>query len=356
VSQVGEKKTQQEYVAALCGEIAATSGDFPVSKVDTIFFGGGTPTSLPVEELTRILRQVCESFSLDDDAEISVEANPGTVDMHSLRFLRQAGFTRLSLGVQSFDDKVLAKIGRIHTAAEACSSFVQARRAGFENISLDLMYGLPLQNLPSWQNSLEMAVALKPEHLSTYGLKLEEGTPLSAGVAAGSAVLPEESEEEAMYDTLNHFIVSQGYLRYEISNYSLIGFECRHNKKYWTYLPYRGFGVAAHSFDGHERYANTDSVSGYIERAKTGISPETFRERVDCRTAMGEYAFTALRTVSGLVLVDFRNQFNQDFQQIFAEPMLRLKKLDLLKQTEQAVFLTPRGMKLANQVFAEFLP
>ncbi len=145
-------------------------------------------------------------------------------------------------------------------------------------------------------------------------------------------------------------------MRYEISNYSLTGFECRHNKKYWTYLPYRGFGVAAHSFDGRERYANTDSVSGYIERAKTGISPEIFRERVDCRTAMGEYAFTALRTVSGLVLVDFRNQFNQDFQQIFAEPMLRLKKLDLLKQTEQAVFLTPQGMKLANQVFAEFLP
>jgi len=356
VSRVCGERTQQEYVAALCREIAAAGGDFAVNRVDTVFFGGGTPTCLPVNNLAEILRQIGESFRITEDAEISIEANPGTVNLQSLLLLRQAGFNRLSLGVQSFDDRVLSEIGRIHTAAEAGFSFTYARQAGFDNISLDLMYGLPSQDLISLQYSLQKAVALKPEHLSIYGLKLEEGTPLAKRVDAGAVLLPQEIEEEAMYDALNEYVAINGYSRYEISNYSLPGYECRHNIKYWTFKPYIGFGVAAHSFNRSERYANTESIVEYIAVNNTGKSAERIRERADLSTAMGEYVFTGLRMTQGVCLIDFRNHFAQDFLQIYAEPLLRLKKLELLNQTEQKVFLTPLGMKLANRVFVEFLP
>ena len=355
VSKVCDAAVQDSYVAALCGEITAAGGDFSV-PVDTVFFGGGTPTVLGASKLAKILQTLRGSFRLTDDAEISIEANPGTVDSASLEQLRQAGFNRLSLGVQSFDDAVLNVIGRIHRAEAAAVAVTQARVAGFDNISLDLMYGLPLQTVGGWRETLERAVALAPDHISAYGLKLEEGTPLAEAVAAGRIPLPQEEDEETMYDWLNAYLPLQGFARYEISNYAADGHECRHNLKYWQYHPYRGFGVAAHSFDGRDRYANTEDVAEYLERLSTGGSPEDFRETPDGPTTMAEFVFLALRTTGGLSEMEFAKRFDKNFSEYYAAPIRRLTQMRLLTQENHSWRLTELGMKLGNQAFAEFLP
>ena len=355
VSQVCDLSVQHSYVAALCREIAAAGGDFSV-PADTVFLGGGTPTLLPATDLTQILQAIRETFALTEDAEISLEANPGTVDVASLKLLRQAGFNRLSLGVQSFDDQVLRGIGRIHRAAEAAQAVGMARSAGFENISMDLMFGLPLQSLNSWRETLARAVSLEPDHISAYELKLEEETPLAALVASGQASLPAEGEEEAMYDWLNEFLPQQGFSRYEISNYARPGRECRHNLKYWRYQPYRGFGVAAHSFNGIARFANTEELSRYIARIEAGESAEEFRETLDEPDRMAEYVFLALRTTAGLSAMDFEVQFRRSFTDYFAVAIAELKKSGMLTNEKEQWRLTEKGLKLSNQAFVKFLP
>ena len=355
VSQVCDPSVQHSYVAALCREITAAGGDFSV-PADTVFFGGGTPTLLPAADLARILQALRETFSLTENAEISLEANPGTVDVASLKLLRQAGFNRLSLGVQSFDDQVLRGIGRIHRAAEAAQAVGMSRSAGFENISMDLMFGLPRQSLDSWRETLTRAVSLEPDHISAYGLKLEEQTPLALLVASGQAALPAEREEEAMYDWLNEFLPQQGFSRYEISNYARPGRECRHNLKYWRYQPYRGFGVAAHSFNGIARFANTEELSRYIARIEAGESAEEFRETLDEPDRMAEYVFLALRTTAGLSAMDFEVQFRRSFTDYFAVAIAELKKSGMLTNEKEQWRLTEKGLKLSNQAFVKFLP
>ena len=355
VSQVCDPSVQHSYVAALCREITAAGGDFSV-PADTVFFGGGTPTLLPATDLARILQALRTTFSLTDDAEISLEANPGTVDADSLKALRQAGFNRLSLGVQSFDDQVLRGIGRIHQAAEAVQAVGLARSAGFENISMDLMFGLPRQSVDSWRETLARAVSLEPDHISAYGLKLEEQTPLALLVASGQAALPAEREEEAMYDWLNEFLPQQGFSRYEISNYARPGRECRHNLKYWRTLPYRGFGVAAHSFDGMARFANTEELARYIARMAAGESAEEFRETLADPDRMAEYVFLALRTTAGLSAPDFEVRFQRSFADYYAVAIAELKKSGLLTNEKEQWRLTEKGLKLSNQAFVKFLP
>jgi oxygen-independent coproporphyrinogen-3 oxidase len=355
VSQVCDPSVQHSYVAALCREITAAGGDFSV-PANTVFFGGGTPTLLPTADLARILQAIRERFPLADDAEISLEANPGTVDVAGLKALRQEGFNRLSLGVQSFDDQVLRGIGRIHRAEEAAQAVGMARSAGFENISIDLMFGLPRQSVNSWRETLARAVSLAPDHISAYGLKLEEETPLAALVASGQATLPMEGDEEAMYDWLNEFLPQQGFARYEISNYARPGRECRHNLKYWRTLPYRGFGVAAHSFDGTARFANTEELSRYMTLMEAGESVEEFRETLADPDRMAEYVFLALRTTAGVSASDFEVRFRRKFVDYYAGAIAELKKSGMLTNEKEQWRLTEKGLKLSNQAFVKFLP
>lgn len=354
VSRPGSREEQQQYVAALCREISAAGGDFAV-PVDTVFFGGGTPTILSVAQLTVILDALRSRFVVTSTAEISLEANPGTVDAESLVQLRQVGFNRLSLGVQSFDDRILRAIGRIHCVDEARQAVAAARTAGFDNLSLDLMYGLPGQTVDSWQETLRRAVELAPDHISAYGLKLEEGTALAAQVVTGQAILPDEAAEEAMYDYLNAYLPRQGFHRYEISNYARPGKECRHNLKYWRYLPYRGFGVAAHSFDGRARFANTEDVSFYCTRQLAGQSAETFRETLPESDQLAEYAFLALRTTEGLLAGDFQERFGCGFTDVYAGTVAELTRDELLIRERDGWRLTKKGLKLSNQAFMKFL-
>lgn len=355
VSRPGSREEQQQYVAALCREISAAGGDFAV-PVDTVFFGGGTPTVLSAAELTVILDTLRSRFAVTLTAEISLEANPGTVDVESLVQLRQVGFNRLSLGVQSFDDRILRAIGRIHCADEARQAVAAARIAGFDNLSLDLMFGLPGQTTDSWRETLHRAVELAPDHISAYGLKLEEGTTLAAQVVGGQAILPDEAAEEAMYDYLNAYLPRQGFHRYEISNYARTGRECRHNLKYWRYLPYRGFGVAAHSFDSNARFANTEDVSSYCSRQLAGQSTETFRETLPEPNQLAEYVFLALRTMEGLLAGDFRERFGRGFADVYAGAVAELTRDGLLIRERDGWRLTEKGFKLSNQAYVKFLP
>lgn len=356
VSQSGRETIYQDYVTALCRDLSGRGG-LPASvAVSTVFFGGGTPTVLSVQSLEQILRAVRFSFEVSADAEISLEANPGTVSAADLSRLRHIGFNRISFGVQSFDDSVLANAGRVHNCRDALEAVAMARSAGFRNISLDLMYGLPGQTIDSWRESCETAVLAGVAHISAYGLKVEEGTPLAAMLEAGEIKLPDEDTEEAMYDFVTVFLPANGYLRYEISNYSKPGYECRHNLGYWQYKPYAGFGAAAHSFLAGERRSNVDDSDSYIQLMKQSESPVAFREKTDVRTQMAEFIFLGLRTSAGILTVDFSSLFGCDFDVVFGAVTGKLEQEGLVELFPGGIRLTGRGMKLSNQVFAKFLP
>jgi len=355
-SYAGLETIFADYAAALCREIDRRSGLFSACRVDTVFFGGGTPTLLPVKTLASILETLQRRFPVLSDAEISIEGNPGTIDRETLRALRSAGFNRISIGVQSFSDRVLQAVGRIHTGRQAVQAVLAAQAAGFNNISIDLMYGLPGQTLQDVSSSLQQAVDLPVSHVSVYGLKVEEETPLEAALAAGRVTLPEEDDELAMYELATQFLPDHGYLRYEISNYAQSGKECRHNLKYWRYQPYIGFGAAACSFFGDERLTNTTDVREYIAKVNADKSPVAMKERIEKDTAIAEYVFLALRTAEGIRFAEFVRRFHVDFPSYYTEEIETLLQQQLIYATPDGIGLTLLGMRFGNRVFAAFLP
>ena len=344
------------YTTALCREIAGKGGILSAHRVDTIYIGGGTPTVLPAACLERIGRSLRDHAAIAADAEFSVEANPGTLCAARLAALKGIGVSRLSIGVQAFDNDVLAAAGRIHTAAQAAQAVENARAAGFANLSVDLMYGLPGQTPDSFRAGLERAAALPVSHISAYGLKVEEGTPFAARRAAGSLDLPDEDSEDAMYELAASWLPAHGFERYEISNYAKPGAECRHNLKYWRYQPYIGLGAAAHSFWRGERIANTADIGGYIDRLAAGHPPEASRERSVPAVAMAEFIFLALRTAAGLSFPAFAAEFGVLFPSRYASTSEKLAARGLVAMVGETLRLTPLGMKYGNVVFAAFLP
>ncbi len=355
-SYAGLEDMQEPYTAALCREIAGKGGLFANSVVDTVYVGGGTPTMLPARIIARILECVYTSFIMATDAEVSVEANPGTVDKRKIAVLKDCGVNRISFGIQTFSDKLLKIIGRIHSAQDAREAVTASQEAGMDNINIDLMYGLPGQSLKEFRQDIEQAAALGVQHISAYGLKIEENTPFAELNKDGRLTLPDEGVEESMYDLAASLLPSLGFKRYEISNYSWPGRECRHNLKYWHYQPYIGVGAAAHSFADGERWANIEDVGLYIEAAATGQSTVGFHEKSDCLTAMAEYIFLALRTVKGVNYNDFFRQFNENFNDRHGAKAIELVRRGLLVDGKDGIRLTERGMKYGNTVFAAFLP
>ncbi len=354
-SVAGAEELFAAYTAALCREIAGRGGLLSSAAVDSVYVGGGTPTALPAELLAALGRCLREYAAVAEDAEFTVEANPGTLDAARLAALRAMGANRISLGVQAFDDTVLATAGRIHTAAEAADAVAAVRAAGFARVSVDLMYGLPGQTPAGFRAGLERAVALPVEHLSVYGLKVEEGTPFARLAAEGRLALDEEAEE-AMYDEAVAFLPAHGFARYEISNYARPGAECRHNLKYWRYEPYVGVGAAAHSFLHGERSANTADVGDYIARVMAGESPTASVERPPPAVAMAEYTFLALRTAAGVSYADFAVRFGVKFTDLYGEVVGKMSQQGLVAAGEDGIRLTTRGQKYGNVVFAAFLP
>ena len=357
-SAVGKdtRAEMEDYAAALRAEILREVPPLRARWGDaaTVYLGGGTPTALPAALLTGILETL--RTTAGTPVECTVEANPGTVDAAYLTQLRAAGANRLSLGVQSFNDRLLRVIGRIHTAAEAEQAFRAARAAGFENISLDLMYGLPTQTLDDLKKSVDEALALVPEHISVYGLTVEEGTPFAAAEAQGKLALPTEDAAEEMYDWLTAALPARGYARYEISNFARQGCESRHNLGYWRNVPYLGVGAAAHGYVDGVRWGNEPDTEKYILAVSAGRSVRTPEDTERTRAnAMEEYAFLALRTAKGIDEADFYYTFSVDIDIIYGAVIEKYSAQGLLRRADGFVALTNEGMKVGNEVFAAFL-
>ena len=365
---------REPYVRALLREIAlagamARDDDGALRRSRTIFFGGGTPSLLSVAQIERLLNACRAHFAVDSDAEITLEANPGTLSREQLVGLRAAGVNRLSMGAQSFDAQLLQTLGRIHTPEEITQAVQYAREAGFRSINVDFMFGLPGQTMRHWQETLEQAVALRPEHLSLYSLIIEEGTPFHSWVDEGRITPGDEDLCADMYEYADDFLRAAGYENYEISNWALPGHQCRHNLTYWHNLPYIGMGAGAYSSFGGRRFADVRDPQEYIRILKTGRIPEDEEqtELVGRAQEMSETAFLALRTAQGLHLPTFEQRFGEPFANFVGDRLSHVAEAGLLewendgndkdgKDNEGWLRLSQRGRLLGNEVFLRLLP
>lgn len=348
------------YIKKLQEEIAYYGPEFEEYQVSSIFLGGGTPTILEGYQLAAILETVKKYFRLVADAEITVECNPGTLTAGKAEKLVQAGFNRLSMGLQSADDRELQLLGRIHNFAQFLESYDLARKAGFENINVDLMSALPGQTLKSWQNTLQKVTALRPEHISAYSLIIEEGTPFYERFAEDERIreegghpklLPEEDVERQMYELTETFLHTKGYERYEISNYAKPGSECRHNCGYWTRKDYLGLGLGASSLVGHQRFQNTSDLKEYLEQEYHHIHTET----LDKKSEMEEFMFLGLRLMTGISRQQFEKTFQVTLDSVYGEVLRKLKSEQLIEEVAGYVRLTEHGIDVSNYVLSEFL-
>lgn len=360
-SYAGSIRADQEaYVAALMHELELYAADPRVvgRPIVTCFIGGGTPTLLPGELLAQVVRRARALFPFAPDAEVTTEANPGTIDFESdkLTQVRQAGVNRISFGVQAFQDQLLQRLGRFHSVAEVGQAVAAARKAGFTNLNLDLMYGLPDQTLENWRQSLEAACALGPEHISAYSLIVEEGTAFHHQYHHGQLPLPPEEDEEAMFFLARETLEAAGYRQYEVSNYAKPGFESRHNSVYWRNEEYLGLGAGAHSYLSGERFWNRRLPQAYVRVLQDGTLPVESGEQLDEAGAMAETMMLGLRLLDGVEEQRFASRFGRSLTEVYGPVLERLSGRGLLEHAGDAWRLTMRGLRLGNTVWAEFLP
>lgn len=349
---IREIESIPEEDAGQCPENAALRLNLTGRTVETIFIGGGTPSLLPPSAIERILAAVRQVFRVEPDAEITMEANPGTLTPDSAAGYRNAGVNRLSLGLQSASEEELRLLGRIHTREQFLQSFRAARDAGFDNINVDLMSALPGQSEESWQETLRFVCDLEPEHISAYSLIIEEGTPF----ASRTLSLPDEDTEYNMYEATAQILREYGFEQYEISNYAKKGRECRHNVGYWIRQDYLGFGLGASSLYGKERFANTQDMKKYLENSRTS---EKIREKEPPLTRedeMAEFMFLGLRMTRGISKAEFERQFGSEIDAIYGDVLRKYKSMGLLLEENGRIFLSREGIHVSNSVMADFLP
>ena len=355
-SFAGRMAHRDRYVQAVCREIRAQAAFFGKRSLRSVFFGGGTPTLLTGAQIRAIMDTVRECFVLLPDAEISMEGNPGTLTRDNLKAYRAAGVNRLSLGVQSMDDGLLAAIGRIHTAAQAEEAAAMAREAGFDNLNLDLMYGLPGQSAAQWRETLQKAIALSPEHLSCYSLILEEGTPLYEAVQAGMcAALPCDNIIEEMDDITARLTRENGYAHYEVSNYARPGRTCRHNVVYWECEPYLGVGLGAHSDVDGRRFYNPEDWEAYLEMAESGETARQTEGENRREDRMFERMMMGLRQVQGVDMARFEQDFSVKPEDVWPETLERMTNGGMMEKRGSRLRLTERGMQVMNGVLVELM-
>ncbi len=345
----GEEK--RRYLSALGREIAGCGRGRGEGAVTSIYFGGGTPSLLSGEEMKDLTESLKRQFFLAPEAEITMEANPGTLTASHLAGYREAGVNRISIGCQSVHEAELSLLGRIHRYEDFQESYRLAREEGFDNVNIDLMYGLPGQTIDSWLQSLEAVCALSPEHISAYSLIVEEGTPF----ADMDLDLPDEEAERQMAADTVEILTGHGYARYEISNYARPGFACRHNIGYWDGTPYLSFGLGASSYMDHTRWRNTRSMANYLKNVSV---PACLRRDVEILTVenrMEEYMFLGLRMTAGVSQSEFAKRFGRSMNEVYGRKIEHFVREKLLTNSGDRVFLTERGMDLANVVMAEFL-
>lgn len=366
LSMPQSEEVRERYVKALCREISLQGRKRKEKglsrEVSTLFFGGGTPSLLTEEQIARIAKEIRESFDVQEDAEWTIEANPGTVDREKLLAYREVGINRISIGLQSTDDRELELLGRIHTYEEFLESYEMARACGFTNINIDLISAIPGQTLETYERGLRKILALEPEHISAYSLIVEEGTPFYAlygEEGTCTEALPSEEEERKMYERTEELLLEAGYMRYEISNYAKDGYACRHNLGYWEGTEYLGLGLGASSLLSHVRYRNEEKLEMYlISLEEPEAKVEDIRQVDQVLTKeeeREEFFFLGLRKMAGVSKREYECRFGEKMEEVYGENLRRLIEQGLLREEKEHICLTGQGIDVSNYVFVELL-
>ena len=348
------QEIQRQYAKRLMEDIDCMGKEYGDIPVDTIFIGGGTPSVPESRLIVDLMEHVNRAFQISDGAEISMEANPGTVTREKLKEYRRAGINRISFGLQSANDRELKLLGRIHTWAEFLESFALARECGFTNLNIDLMSALPGQTCESWKDTLKRVTDLEPEHISAYSLIIEEGTPFGEkyGSEEGRKLLPDEDSEREMYHETKRFLRECGYERYEISNYAKPGWECRHNIGYWTGVPYLGLGLGASSYMNGSRFAVSSDMQQYLEE-----KPGTFTdvEKLMKKDMEEEFFYVGLRMTAGVSLSEFERRFGMSAEEVYPGLMETFVEEKAAEFRGDRFVLTDYGLDVSNYIMAQFL-
>lgn len=343
------------YITNLIKEIKIYGDRLKEYKVSTIFIGGGTPSCIDGRYIESIFKHLYENFNMDLN-EVTIEVNPGTIDLEKAHIYKNIGIDRISLGVQSLNDNILKSIGRIHNSEDFFNSVSILRKSGFDNINADLMFGLPHQSMDDLKNSTNLLVDLDLKHISLYGLIIEEDTLMNRWHKKGLLALPDEDLERKMYHESIKLLEGRGYYQYEISNFSKIGYECKHNLVYWKLRPYVGIGLGSHSNLEHKRFWNFSSLKKYNESLESDMLPIEDEERISYETEMAEYCIMGLRLNEGIDKNDFRIRFKSDISDIYGSIIDRHKSNGLILEDEEKIKLTYKGLDLSNMVEVDFIP
>ena len=350
LSGPSDQETRDRYIEALLAEIQAVQG-VEAYEIVSVFIGGGTPSVLKAEAIASIMRTLQEQFFFCEDAEVTIEANPGTVDLEKLTIYRNVGINRLSLGLQSTDAEELKLLGRIHSYEEFLKSYEWARKAGFSNINIDLMFAIPGQTGEAWRQHLYQVAELNPEHISAYSLIIEEGTPF----AEQNLDLPDEDTEYQMYEDTAEILERYGYRQYEISNYAKQGYMCRHNAGYWQRLEYLGFGLGASSLYGGMRFSNTHQMQEYLKESR---NPDQIRKDVTVLSRneqIEEFMFLGLRMTEGISEKKFEENFDVRLMDIYGDILQKYEETGFMEHIETKWRLTRKGIHVSNHILADFL-
>lgn len=354
-SWAGREGEMQAYTDALAKEIANRAKEYPDREIVSVFFGGGTPTVLSIAQLKQLMQAVRGNWRIATDAEITTEANPGTLDAEMAAALREMGFNRLSMGVQAWQNSLLRALGRIHSIEGFLENYQAVREAGFANINTDLMFALPEQTMEDWQETVRQIVRLQPEHISAYSLILEEGTPFYERYERGELEPAAEELDREMYHWAAAYLAENGYEQYEISNFAKKGRQSRHNRIYWQAEEYLGLGLGAHSYMEGERFHNSYDMQKYIcAEGKADILKED-AERTTEKDALAEFMFLGLRLTEGISFARFRERFGMEMDDIYGKEIEKLLAEGLLIQDKTGIRLTKRGTDVSNYVFEKFL-
>lgn len=346
----------EDYIKYLKKEIDLYSVELKDYKVKTIFIGGGTPSCIDSKFLCDIVNHIYKKFNLSTLIEFTIEANPKTLNKHKLNDYKNLGINRISLGLQSFNDKLLKRIGRIHTARDFLESYDLVRKFGFDNVNIDVMFNLPGQTIEDVIDTLEKVIKLKPEHISFYSLKIEEGTLFYKLYNESRLNLPDEDIEREMYYKGIELLEDNNFIHYEISNFAKPGYECKHNLIYWNVKPYLGLGLSAHSNINSKRWSNFGDFKQYFKCLNEDSLPIEESEKIDKEMEMAEFMILGLRLIKGIKKSDFNNRFGLNVENVYGRQLKSLEDKGLIENKEEYIKLTKKGIDLSNLVFVELLP
>jgi oxygen-independent coproporphyrinogen-3 oxidase len=361
ISFDNKNSLKEKYIDSLLKEISLYISALEQYNLKSVFFGGGTPTVINERSIDEILQNIYKAFKIDKEdisesgIEVSIEGNPGALTERKIKKYLASGVNRLSLGLQTINTDELQVMGRIHTAEEFYNSYNLARKNGFENINIDIIFGIPGQTVNTFKKTLNAVIEMNPEHISCYSLKLEEGTKLYKRVKTKEIQEISDEMDRKMYHLAVSELKKAGYIHYEISNFARTGFECRHNKVYWTGGEYLGLGAGAHSYMNGTRFNNKESIEEYINMLENSEKPVSNEEKLSIEEKMSEYMILGLRLIKGISISGFEETFHEDISAVYGKKIDLLLKKKLIKKDENSIVLTKKGLDLANQVFIEFI-